>query len=92
MSHLIKNKSKLSARVSRLQGQIEAVQRALDAEKPCGDILNLVASIRGAVNGLTAELIEEHIREHVSNPQTDPDPERARGAEDLIAAVRTYLK
>ncbi|MBR0556507.1 metal/formaldehyde-sensitive transcriptional repressor [Ciceribacter sp. L1K23] len=92
MSHLIKNKSKLSARVSRLQGQIEAVQRALDAEKPCGDILNLVASIRGAVNGLTVELIEEHIREHVSNPQTDPDLERARGAEDLIAAVRTYLK
>jgi len=92
MSHLIHNKTKLIARVKRLQGQLEAVQRSLEADAPCGETLNLVASIRGAVNGLTLELIEDHIREHVSNPETDTDPERAKGASDLIGVVRTYLK
>jgi DNA-binding FrmR family transcriptional regulator len=52
----------------------------------------LVASVRGAVNGLTAELLEDHIRHHVVDPAHEKDAERARGAADLIDIVRTYLK
>ena len=92
MSHLTRTKPKLLARVRRLKGQIEAIERSLEAEAPCGEILNLVASVRGAMTGLTAELFEEHIREHVSNPDKDDDPARAQGAADLIDAIRTYLK
>ncbi|WP_019995549.1 metal/formaldehyde-sensitive transcriptional repressor [Aureimonas ureilytica] len=92
MGHLIKDKTKLIARVRRLQGQLEAVARSLDEEAPCGDILQLVASVRGALNGLTVELIEEHVRNHVVDPEHEPDPERAKGAADLLAVVRTYLK
>lgn len=92
MSHTSKHKDKLLARVRRLKGQVEAVERSLEAEVPCGEVLNLVASIRGAVTGLTGELIEDHIREHVSNPDTDPDRDRAQGAAELIDVVRTYLK
>ncbi|CZT34020.1 metal/formaldehyde-sensitive transcriptional repressor [Rhizobium sp. 9140] len=92
MSHMSKNKTKLIARVRRLKGQLEAIERALDADEPCGAVLNQVASVRGAVTGLTAELIEDHIRNHVADPDTDDDPERARGAADLIEVMRTYLK
>ncbi|MDT0576481.1 metal/formaldehyde-sensitive transcriptional repressor [Croceicoccus sp. F390] len=91
MSHTSSDK-KLLARVRRLKGQLEAVERALESEAPCGEILNLVASVRGAVNGLTVELIEDHIREHVSNPETDSDKARGQGAGDLIQVIRTYLK
>lgn len=91
MGHTSTN-PKLLARVKRLKGQIEAIERALEAQAPCGEILNQVASVRGAVNGLTVELIEDHMREHVSNPDNDPDAARARGAADLIQVVRTYLK
>jgi DNA-binding FrmR family transcriptional regulator len=91
MSHVIKEKAKLIARVRRIKGQVEAVERALEAEIGCGDVLQLVASIRGAINGLTAELIEEHIHHHVVDPALDP-AEKARGASELIEVVRTYLK
>lgn len=91
MSHTNSDK-KLLARVKRLKGQLEAVERALESEAPCGEILNLVASVRGAVNGLTVELIEGHIREHISNPDTDSDTARGQGASDLIQVIRTYLK
>lgn len=80
------------ARVKRLKGQLEAIERALENSAPCGEILNLVASVRGAVNGLTVELIEDHVREHVANPDTDDDAARAQGAADLIQVIRTYLK
>lgn len=80
------------ARVRRIKGQVEAVERALEAELGCGDVLQLVASVRGAVNGLTLELIEEHIVHHVVDPHREPDADRAKGASELIEIVRTYLK
>ncbi|UVC06863.1 metal/formaldehyde-sensitive transcriptional repressor [Rhizobium sp. TH2] len=92
MTHTIKHQAKLLARVRRLKGQMEAIERMLEAEAPCGEVLNLVASVRGAVSGLTSELIEDHIREHLANPDKDTDPARAKGASDLIDAVRTYFK
>ncbi|QOZ37343.1 metal/formaldehyde-sensitive transcriptional repressor [Bradyrhizobium sp. CCBAU 53421] len=92
MSHTIKHKSKLMGRVRRIKGQIEAVERALESELGCADVLMLVASVRGAMNGLTAELLEEHIRHHVVDPAHEKNPEKAQGAADLIDVVRTYLK
>ena len=92
MSHTTKQKAKLLARVRRLRGQVEAVERALEEEIGCFDVLMLVASIRGAAAGLTAELLEEHIRRHVVDPDREPDDERAQGTAELIEAVRTYLK
>ncbi|MDB5649311.1 MAG: hypothetical protein JWL62_831, partial [Hyphomicrobiales bacterium] len=88
----IADKPKLVARVRRIRGQIEAVERALEAEADCAAILQLVAAVRGAVGGLTLELMEHHIREHIVDPRHEPDPERARGAQDLIDILRTYLK
>ncbi|BFL62750.1 putative cytosolic protein [Roseomonas mucosa] len=92
MTHTIGNKNKLIARVRRIKGQVEAVERALEAELGCADVLMLVASLRGAVHGLSAEVMEDHIRNHVADPDTDKDPERAKGAAELIEVVRTYLK
>ena len=61
MAHTIKNKPKLIARVRRIKGQVEAVERALDAEIGCADVLMLVASLRGAVQGLSVEVMEERL-------------------------------
>jgi DNA-binding FrmR family transcriptional regulator len=92
MSHTVKDKAKLLGRIRRIRGQAEAVERALEAEIGCADVLMLVASMRGAINGLTAELMEDHIRHHVADPERDPDADRAKGAAELIEVVRTYLK
>ena len=92
MSHTTLQKKKLVARISRLKGQMEAVERALEAEKSCGEVLQLVASVRGAVNGLTVELIEDHIVTHLVDPAREPDPQRAESAAELIDVVRSYLK
>ena len=61
MGHLHQNKKVLN-RVKRLQGQINAIEDALiDEEKSCIDVLQQVAAIKGAVNGLMYELIEAHL-------------------------------
>jgi DNA-binding FrmR family transcriptional regulator len=91
MSHTIREKNKLLARVRRIRGQIEAVERALEEEIGCADILQLIASVRGATNGLMAEVLEDHIRLHLADPSLSPESRRD-GADELIEVVRTYLR
>lgn len=92
MSHTIQEKGRLIARVRRVRGQIEAVERALENEKGCSDVLQLVVAARGAMNSLMAEIIEGHIRRHVADPGRERNRSRARGAAELIEVVQAYLK
>ena len=91
MSHTTKNKTKMLSRVKRIRGQVEAIERALDGEGECEDILQLVASCRGALNGLMAELIEGHLRFHVLSPGKKALPSQLEAADELIAVVKRYF-
>jgi DNA-binding FrmR family transcriptional regulator len=91
MAHTIREKTKLLARVRRIRGQVEAIERALESEVGCADVLQVIASIRGAVNGLMAEVIEDHVRCHVGAPSLGAK-QRAEGTDELLEVVRTYLK
>ncbi len=78
-------------RVKRIKGQVEAIERALNGEAECEDILQLVASCRGALNGLMAELIEGHLRFHVLTPDRKALPSQLEAADELIAVVKRYF-
>ncbi|HEY3332121.1 MAG TPA: metal/formaldehyde-sensitive transcriptional repressor [Capsulimonadaceae bacterium] len=92
MSHTIRNKKKLLDRVSRLRGQIDAIERALEQEQEPGPILQTMAAARGALNGLMAEVIEGHIRHHVVDPATVASDTQAEAIEALVDVVKSYLK
>lgn len=92
MRHTIEEKTKLLQRVRRLRGQVDAIERALEADTDCAKVMQLTVSVRGAANGLMAELLEEHIRMHVSDPLRDRDRDRAKGAKHLIDVVHAYLR
>lgn len=90
MSHTTREKSKLLARVRRIRGQVEALERALDEERGCAEVLQQIAAVRGAVNGLMVEVMEDHIETHLA--ASEGDGRRRQGADELIEVVRTYLK
>lgn len=91
MSHTTREKAKLLARVRRIRGQLEAVERALEAEAGCSEVLHLLAASRGAMNGLMAEVIEDHVREHVAASDLS-EAARAEGTGELLDVIRAYLK
>jgi DNA-binding FrmR family transcriptional regulator len=92
MSHTIRNKASLLARVGRIRGQVEALERALQEEQGCAQIMQQIAAFRGAANGLMTEVIEEHVRTHVANPSITSNASRSRGADELLEIVRAYLR
>jgi FrmR/RcnR family transcriptional regulator, repressor of rcnA expression len=90
MSHTIREKAKLLNGVRRIRGQVDAIERALEQEVDCADVMQLIAAVRGAMGGLMAEVMEDHVRLHVT--ETEPAFVREQAAQELIDVVRSYLK
>ncbi len=91
MAHTVRDKKKLLDRVRRIRGQVEAIEKALEQEQPCSSILQTIASCRGAISGLMAEVLEGHVRFHIVNPDRRPTSYQAVAAQELIDIVKTYF-
>lgn len=92
MSHVAAEKQKLLNRLKRIRGQIDALERAVDAEVECARVLQQATACRGALEGFIAEVIEDHIREHMIDPQLPAGDPRAQAAEELVAIIKAYLR
>jgi FrmR/RcnR family transcriptional regulator, repressor of frmRAB operon len=90
--HTIRDRPKLLNRVRRIRGQVSAVEGLLQEEADCDRVLQTIAACRGAINGLMAEVLEDHVRFHVLGPETDPESEQAKAADQLLDLIRSYLK
>ena len=92
MTHTTREKAKLLVRVRRIRGQVDALERALESEQGCTAVLQQIAAVRGAINGLMAEVVEDHIQTHLAGDSAHRSDEQRQAAEDLIDVVRTYFK
>lgn len=92
MSHTIREKQKLLARVRRIRGQVEAIERALASEAGCEQVMHLLASTRAAMAGLTAEVVGDHVRTHLVEPKGQSGPQRQEAADQLLSVIHTYLR
>jgi len=92
MSHTIREQKKLLARVRRLRGQVDGIERALANEAGCEQVMHLLAGARGAMAGLMAEILEDHVRSHLVDVEKHPGALNTEAAEQLLDVVRTYLK
>ncbi len=99
MPHSPDEKKRAIARLRRIKGQAEGLERAVEAGVDCSALLQQIAALRGAANGLMAEVLESHLRETFGLAQQ----EGLRGGEanglepeaeldGIIRMLRTYLK
>jgi DNA-binding FrmR family transcriptional regulator len=91
MPHTNRDRDKLKARLARIRGQIDAVARALDEQQDCGEVLQQIAAVRGAVTGLLGEVLEWHVREHLAGQGLTADDRRI-AADELIEVLRRYFR
>jgi len=83
-------KKQALVRVRRIGGQLDALAQALEQEADCGAVLQQIAAIRGAVNGLMGEVLESHLRASFASRHAKAAD--AAALEQTIALLRTYLK
>lgn len=90
LAHTIEGKTKILSRANRIKGQLEAFCKAIESEQDEYEIMQLLASCRGALNGLMAEVVEGLIREHII--KADNKKMAAEAAEELVDIMRSFLK
>ncbi len=91
MPHTVKGKKQLLVRVRRIKGQAEALEKSLDQGSECSAVLQQIAAIRGAVNGLMLEVLEGHLRDHLGT-NVIPEAQRKEDLEQVVSVLRSYLK
>jgi DNA-binding FrmR family transcriptional regulator len=91
MPHSTEEKKRALARVQRVRGQIDALERALLEGADCGPVLQQIAAVRGAINGLMASVLESHMREQFAPALATGQTSRS-AVDDMTALVRSYLR
>lgn len=90
MAHVQRDKKKLLARIRRIAGQVAALERALEKEAGCSDVLIQIAATKGAMHALMMEVLAGHLKEHVAAGKTES--ERAREAESIMGLLAKYAR
>ncbi len=91
ITHTLVDKQKLLNRVRRLRGQVDAIERALDSDVGCTEVMRLLTTARGAINEIMAEVVEDHIHMHMIDEDRKPSRSEAKAADELIEVLRVYF-
>jgi len=91
MAHVYEQRDKLLLRIRKIRGQADGLEKLLNNDAECLKVLQQIAALRGAVNGLMGEVLEGHIRDHLGNNDLSPE-ERAEEVDDVVKVLRSYLK
>lgn len=92
MPHTPHEKKRALTRLRRIRGQTDALERAIEQGAECSAVLQQLAAIRGAVNGLMAEVLESHLREEFGDIAENDAGVQQAAVNQIIALVRSYLK
>ncbi|WCT75687.1 metal/formaldehyde-sensitive transcriptional repressor (plasmid) [Sphingomonas naphthae] len=96
MPHSSEDKKRAITRLRRIKGQADALERAIEAGADCAPLLQQIVAMRGATNGLMAEVMESHLRETfgagADRAGGGAGGDHDDGVEGVMKILRTYLK
>jgi DNA-binding FrmR family transcriptional regulator len=85
-------RQKVRARVKRIAGQIAGVQRMIEEERYCVDVLNQISAVRSALDALGVELLTNHLKTCVLGDKSRAHPTaKPMKPEALVEEVRSLL-
>jgi CsoR family transcriptional regulator, copper-sensing transcriptional repressor len=80
------NKDDYRKRLRRIEGQVRGLQRLVDEDTYCIDVLTQISAVTKALQGVALGLLDEHVRHCVTNAASDGDP--AEAEQMVTEAVR----
>jgi CsoR family transcriptional regulator, copper-sensing transcriptional repressor len=83
------NKDAVLKRVRRVEGQVRGIEKMVDEDRYCIDIVTQITAIQAALDKVALELLEDHAQHCVIGGEAAEQGERT---EELMAAVRRLLR
>ncbi|MDW3216220.1 MAG: metal-sensitive transcriptional regulator [Ilumatobacteraceae bacterium] len=87
------DKAAVLARLKRVEGQVRGLQRMVDEDTYCIDVLTQVSAATRALQGVAVQLLDDHLRHCVSSAvQSDDDAEADRIITEASKAIERLVK
>jgi CsoR family transcriptional regulator, copper-sensing transcriptional repressor len=88
-----KDKEALSKRLHRIEGQVRGIERMVDDDRYCIDILTQIAAVNTALESLAFKILDEHVRHCVAHALASGDEaDAAVKTEELLEAVHRFAR
>ena len=88
-----KDKDALIKRLHRIEGQVRGVEKMVEQDRYCIDILTQIAAVNTALDALAFKILDEHVRHCVAGALTSGDEADAQTkTEELLEAVQRFAR
>jgi DNA-binding FrmR family transcriptional regulator len=88
-----KEKDALIKRLHRIEGQVRGVEKMVEDDRYCIDILTQIAAVSTALESLALKVLDEHVRHCVAGALTSGDETDARvKIDELLQAVQRFAR
>jgi DNA-binding FrmR family transcriptional regulator len=86
-------KEKLVARLHRIEGQVRGIERMIEADRYCIEVLTQIAAVGTALDSLAYRILDEHVKHCVAGALSAGDERDARAkADELLEAVQRFAR
>ena len=86
----LENKKDILRRLNKIEGQIKGIQKMVESEKQCGEVLTQISAVRAATTKVGMIMLEKYSKDCMLNSINSEDKEIA--IENLLDTVQKFLK
>jgi CsoR family transcriptional regulator, copper-sensing transcriptional repressor len=87
------DKAALTKRLHRIEGQVRGLERMVDEDRYCIDILTQISAVNTALESLAFKLLDDHVNHCVADALASGDPDEAsRKSQELLTAVQRFAR
>ena len=87
------DKAALAKRLHRIEGQVRGIERMVEDDRYCIDILTQISAVNTALESLAFKVLDDHVNHCVADALAAGDAEAAaKKSEELLAAVQRFAR
>jgi DNA-binding FrmR family transcriptional regulator len=87
------DKQALTKRLHRIEGQVRGIERMVEDDRYCIDILTQISAVNTALESLAFKVLDDHVNHCVADALSSGDPDAAaRKSQELLDAVQRFAR
>ena len=87
------NKDALVKRLHRIEGQVRGIERMVEEDRYCIDVLTQIAAVKTALESVAMVILDDHVNHCVAGAMASGDSEAAaEKSRELLDAVARFVK
>lgn len=83
-----KDKKMIMNRIKRTEGQLRGIQKMIEEEQECIDIVTQLSAVRSSINSMMGLVIAQKVQDCIDHPSENPEEQEAR----LQEAINLIIK